>query len=513
MNNSIYKSCLGIVLLLSCMLSGNAQEQKLAAFFKRLEKTRQFSGNVLVAENGKIIFRGSYGYADFESREPNRASTTFPIASISKTLAATAILQLTEQGKLTVNDPVSRHLTGFPYPDVTIRQLLSHTSGLPPYNAFFKPAFEKDSTRIFTNADFLPAAIEVKPALIYQPGSNGNYDNVNYLILSLIIEKASGEHFPDYIQKHILQPAGMKHTRFIPLSTQFNTDTLRRYAFPYLYRGMFDASPIKAKSIPYVRDYWRTYAVTGFGEYVSTVDDLLLYDQALYNNRLLNAQTLKQSFEPVRLNDGRLHPQLFGLGWEIEADSSHGKAVYHSGAATGLSSVMIRNVDKHQTVILFDNCHYNAHETGDMVMKLLNGETVATPKYSIARSYGMTLQERGAAAAKSLLQKLMKDTANYQLAESEMNQLGYDFLGTENPYHLPERHMYVQALETFKLNAELFPSSWNVYDSYGEALLKAGHTDQAEVMYRRSIELNSDNTGGKKALQGILDQKKTNDKH
>lgn len=510
---SVPKSFTGLLFLLSITVAGSAQKQaRLAAFFKRIEKTRQFSGNVLVAENGKVIFKGAYGYADFDTRQPNRINTSFPIASISKTMAATAILQLAEQGKLTVNDPVSRHLAGFPYPDVTIRHLLSHTSGLPPYNAFFKPAFEKDSTRVFTNADFLPAAIAVKPALIYTPGSNGNYDNVNYLVLALIIEKISGKAFPDYIQQHILDPAGMKHTRFIPLSTQFNTDTLRNYAFPYLYRGMFDVSPIKTKSIPYVRDYWRTYAVTGFGEYVSTVEDLLLYDQALYTNRLLRAETLQQSVEPVRLNDGKLHPQLFGLGWEVEADSTHGKAVYHSGAATGLSSVMIHNIDKNLTVILFDNCHYNAHETGDQVMKLLNGDRVEKPKYSIARAYGITLQNQGAVAAKKQLQKLMKDTLNYRLSESEINQLGYDFLGTDNPYRLPERHLYAQALETFKLNTELFPNSWNAYDSYGEALLMAGQLDQAEAMYRRSVELNPNSTGGKKALEKILEKKNVKSK-
>ncbi len=513
MKTFIFKSCFGLLFLLNIIQSGKAQvQEELATFFKRLEKTRQFSGNVLVAENGKVIFRGSFGYADFKSHLPNRANTAFPIASISKTLTATAVLQLAEQGKLSVSDPVSRHLADFPYPGITIAQLLSHTSGLPPYNAFFKPAAEQDPKRVFTNADFLPAAIAVKPALIYQPGSNGNYDNVNYLVLALVIEKVSGQLYPAYIQEHILHPAGMIHTRFMPLSDQFNTDTLHQYAFPHFFRGLFDVSPIRANTVPYIREYWGRFAVTGFGDYISTTDDLLLYDQALYDNRLLKAQTLQQCFEPVRLNDGKLQPQLFGLGWEMEADSSHGKVAYHSGVATGLSAVIIRNIDKHQTVILFDNCHYNAHETGDLAMKLLNGEPVAPPRYSIARLYGISLKNQGPAAAKALLQKLVKDTANYQLSEDEINQLGYDFLGTENTYHLPERQLYPQALETFKLNTVLFPASWNTFDSYGEALLKTGQPDKAAIMYQRSIQLNPDNKAGKKALEAILDKKKATQK-
>ena len=108
--------------------------------------------------------------------------------------------------------------------------------------------------------------------------------------------------------------------------------------------------------------------------------------------------------------------------------------------------------------------------------------------------------------------KLKKDTVNYQLSEEEMNQLAYDFLGTENPYHLPERHLYPEALETLKLNTELFPSGWNTFDSYGEVLLKAGLPDQAAAMYERSIQLNLGNQGGKKALEMIRNQKKINDK-
>jgi CubicO group peptidase (beta-lactamase class C family) len=507
MKHTNLKSCFGTLLILLLTINVQAQEVKrLDAFFKRLEKTRQFSGNVLVAKDGKIVYRGSFGYADYKERLPNQPTTAFPIASMSKTLTATAILQLAEQGKLAVTDPVSRYLTGFPYPEVTIRHLLSHTSGLPPYNTFFKPILAKDPGKVFTNADFLPAAMANKPAVIYAPGSSGNYDNVNYLVLALIIEKVSGEVYSSYIQEHILKPAGMTHTRFMALSDQFNSDTLRNYAFPHIYASQSDEFPIRANTVPYIREYWGRYAVTGFGDYISTVDDLLLYDQAFYDGRLLKAQTLKKIFEPVRLNDGKLHPQLFGLGWEIEADSSQGKSVYHSGSATGLSSVIIRNIDRHQTVILFDNAHYNAHETGDQAMKLLNGQPVPLPKYSIARLYAISLKKHGAEKAKSLLQKLKRDTVNYLLSEEEMNQLGYDFLGTDNPYHLPERHLYPEALTTLKLNTELFPSSWNAFDSYGEVLLKAGQRDKAAAMYERSLQLNPKNEGGKKALETIRNQ-------
>lgn len=477
--------------------------QKLNLFFTQLVNNQKFSGNVLVAQQGKIVYEKSVGYANFSAKTPNTKGIYFPIASISKTLTATGILQLMEQGKVKITDPVGKYLPNFPYPQITIRHLLSHSSGLPPYNAYFNPIKVKDPNKIFTNADFLPAMVAGRNPLIYQPGEKGNYDNVNYIVLALLIERLSGMSYADYIQRKILEPAGMKHTKFLLLSQQFNTDTLPHFAYPHQYLHSYDENPTRSNTIPYVQSYWKTFALSGFGDYISTIYDLLQYDKALYSNRLLKQETLRQAFEPVTLTTGKPHPELFGLGWEMEKDTSLGKTIYHSGAATGLSCVMIRNITKHQTVILFDNTHFNAHATGTNVLKILNGQRVEPPKNSIAHVYGLTLLKKGAIAAKTELNELRKDTLNYYLDEEEINQLGYDFLGTSNPYHLPESHKYVEALETLKLNTQLFPSSWNAYDSYGEALLAAGKKEEAAVMYEKSIQLNPNNKGGMKALEEI----------
>jgi tetratricopeptide (TPR) repeat protein len=138
---------------------------------------------------------------------------------------------------------------------------------------------------------------------------------------------------------------------------------------------------------------------------------------------------------------------------------------------------------------------------------LLNGLEVNNPRKSLAKVYARVLLSSGADLARDSLYRLRNDSLNYWLSEDEMNSLGYEFLGgsnNPNPFHFPEVHKYPEAIETFRLNVELFPNSWNVYDSYGEALLAVGRKEEAIRMYKRSIELNPKNEGGKMQLEKLM---------
>lgn len=495
-----------ILLLLLCSTILTAQDKQAAfeKYFTALHENRQFSGNVLVAEKGKIIYSGTFGQADFTSSIPNTFNTSFPIASISKTITATAVLQLLEKGKLKVSDAVADHLPGFPYPAMTIQHLLSHTSGMPAYNAFVDSVNMEKPGKVFSNKDFMSRLIAAKIPPVFNPGDKGRYDNTNYIVLALIIEKLSGQSYEAYVKKNILQKAGMSETRFFSLPLQYNTPVIRNFAYPHLYLRSYDKDPVKAASVPFIKAYWGTYAFAGFGDYISTVSDMLKYDQALYSGLLLKEETLRKAFIPVKLNDGTDNPPLFGWGWEMTKDTSLGKIVYHSGAATGLSCAIVRNTSKKQTVILFDNLHYNALENAMNALRILNDRLIPLPKKSIAKVFAKTLLEEGPAAARLQLETLKKDSLNYVLDEEEINLLGYEFLSPSNPFRIPVQQKMKEALETFKINMELFPQSWNVYDSYGEALLANGQKEEAKKMYQRSIELNPGNEGGKKILEKLL---------
>lgn len=478
-------------------------KSRLEAYFLALQANQQFNGNVLVVENGKTVYERSFGYADFQQKHLNKATTQFPIASISKTLTATAILQLAQAGKLSVSDPAASFLAGFPYPDITIRHLLSHTSGLPPYNAYFDSTWKLYPESVFANSDFLAGLQQHPRTLLYSPGDKGNYDNINYIVLALIIEKVSGMSYPDYINRNILVPAGMKNTKFYPSKFQHTHAEDGKFAFPYLYPHFYSDSLVKANSIKFVVDYWRAYNFSGFGEYISTTRDLVKYDQAYRAGVLLNPSILQEAYQPVLLNSGKNNSANFALGWQVEVDTTFGKIVYHGGAATGLSCVLLRNISREQTIVIFDNTHPNAHEIGTRALHILNGVSVPYPKKSIARIYGRILIDNGPKAAKDSLDIMRKDSMNFYLSEDELNLLGYDFLGginNPNPFRFPEAHKYEEALETFGLNVLLFPESWNTYDSYGEALLVAGRREEAIAMYKKSIALNPGNEGGKRVL-------------
>lgn len=501
----MYKNIFICCLLFTVIsVSAQSKRQAIDQYFKALVKNQQFSGSVLVVEDNKIVYENTFGYADMLKRTPLTKNISFPVASISKLFTATAILQLKEKGLLRVSDPVVMHLSGFPYTGITIRHLLSHTSGLPPYNAFFDKFRKEQPGKTFTNSDFMAGVLSNKQTLIYQPGEKGNYDNINYLVLALIIEKVSGETYENYISKHILRPAGMNATSYFPLTGQFNQAEIKNYAYPHVFLRLYDTVPVRSNTIPYVREYWHSYGFNGFADYVSTISDLWKFDKAIRSNKLLKQETLDEAYMPVALNNGNSNPELFGLGWEVEQDSSSGKMVYHSGAAMGLSSNLLRNLKKNQTVIIFDNMHFNAHENAGNIMRLLNGRKVDMPRRSIAKVYGSVLLSKGAVAAREVLENLRKDSVNYYLSEDEMNSLGYDFIGNANPYHLPEKHFIREAVETMKTMVALFPNSWNAYDSYAEALLADGQKQEAIKMYQQSLQLNPDNGNAKKVLEKLL---------
>lgn len=409
----------------SLPLRGQDRLADLNKYFSTLEMNGQFNGGILVAEKGVVLFKKGVGFAELSTRTENKINTRFPIASLSKTITATAILQLAEAKKLTPADFVTTFLPQFPYPKITIQHLLSHTSGLPPYNAYFDSIRKLYPDTVFTNDDFMRGlAANTKP-LLYEPGSKGNYDNINFIVLALIIEKITGMHHANYITDNILKPAGMTQTIYMP-STQLYTKTFSfPFAYPYLYPHKYSDKIIKASEVPYIVNYWSSYNFSGFGNYVSTISDLLKYDEAYYNGSLLTQEVINQAFEPVKLNDGKNNSANFGLGWQIYRDSSFGKVVYHNGNATRLSCILLRNISRHQTIIIFDNIHNNnSQDLAFKILKILHGINVPLLRKSLAEEYARVLVKEGAAIARKTLFNLIADTLHYQLSEDEMNLIG-----------------------------------------------------------------------------------------
>ena len=487
--------CLFLIAAISGTATAQDKAKTLAQYFTALAANNRFNGNILVAENGKVVYEHSFGYADLSTKRPNTALSTFPIASITKTITATAILQLKEKGKLQINDPVTKFLPDFPYPNITIRHLLSHTSGFPDYVQLFFKIIDQHPDTVFTNKDIIPAAIAGKLPLNFQPGDEFSYNNANFNILALIVEKLSGEPYETYLARHIFQPAGM---RSISSSEFFSREDKH---LSKLYRYRYTWSPALEKPDT-AAEFHRLYNLNlkGHGDMITTARDLLQYDEALYSGKLLNEATLKEAFTPVKLSNGKDNAQHYGLGWGTRYDSAFGESVLHTGGIAGLRCILLRDISKHQTVIVFDNTGNDTYSMAFQALSILNGITPLKPAKSGVRDYAIALAKDGSTGGNKMLAKIEKDTAHYVLEEEALNELGYDFLNAG---------MDAAAYEVFKNNVRLYPGSWNVYDSYGEVLAKMGKKEEAISMYKKSIDLNGDNDNGRKVLTRLTEQTDT----
>ena len=498
-----------LVLTVHCMeIKAQAVAGRLDSLFTAPGNFENLNGNVLIAENGKIIYQRSFGFANFEKKKPNDKASSFNIGSNTKTFTSTAILQLKGKGKLRLDDPFKKYFPLFPYPSITIHHLLTHTSGLSDFDMYFA-VLKDEPNKILTNEDIIPSIIKYNKPLKFQPGDDFNYCNTNFELLALLVEKISGLTYPDYLKKFIFLPAGMLHsyTQNDPQKTR-DSNLVINYMPANLYSGSYtntDSTPRPMlKQIVY-----NLGGLIGDGGIISTVQDMLHYDNALYNGKLLKTSTLEEAYTPMRLNTGKDYHMFkdlqlgwihYGLGWMVDVDSSMGRIISHGGHYPGLWSAFLRNTSKRQTIIIFDNTDWSGADLiSRMALDILNNKPIVNvlKKKSLASVYGQSLLVKDADIAFSKLVELKDDTVHYILRELDLNALGYQ---------LQDGGYIKQALETFKVNTLLFPSSANVYDSYGDALAGRGEKDGAAIMYKKSSLLNPKNEAEKTKLKKLMEQ-------
>lgn len=490
---------LAIIVLQSNIVFAQNETKEIHNYFEKLHTFNQFNGNYIVAKNEKIICEKSLGFGDLDKKLALNKNAQFPIASISKTFTAIAILQLKQKSKLKLDDAVQKYLPTFPYTDITIRHLLSNTSGLVDYYNLFDSIMIQFPDKLITNSDIIPAFIQYKTPLNFVPGERFQYNNINFCLAALIVENVSGLSFGEYLKQYIFYPAKMKNS-VVPVNKNImQIKQVECYSFPNLY----------SMSLQNVKTISRNFKIEernnfyGNGGIVSTATDLYKFDQALYNGSLLGTQELEEAFTAMKLNNGKTATyQLdekqvaYGLGWEIYTDENNGKVVFHDGSLTGLTSILVRNISKQQTIILLENTGTNAvFPASNAILNILNQQPYKPVTKNFTRLYGSTLVKNGISEAKKLLTKFLNNPEKYNVTEREINSLGYELL---------RQNKKTEALETFSSNTKVFPKSWNAFDSYGEALLLNNQKEEAVKMYQKSLELNPDNENGKKVLQKIM---------
>jgi len=486
------------LILVTSILTVSVSGQKINDLFTTLTKNDLYNGSVLISESGKNIFSNFYGFSNAEKKEKITEKSQFPIASVSKTFTAIAILQLKQKGKLKLDEPVQKYLQDFPYPNISIRHLLSNTSGLTEYYHLFDNVVKEQPEKIISNADIIPTLIQNKIPLSFSPGDKWEYNNVNFCLAALIVEKISGISFRDYLEKNIFKPAKMNDS-FLPENRRIKSpNQVELYSYPNMY----------STNLVNIKDLKETFLIFeksnfyGNGGIVSTALDLQKYQNALFKYQLLDKKELEEALTPAKLNDGKIASYRFdekeiayGLGWEMYTDESNGKIVFHDGSITGLTSILIHNIDKNQTVVLLSNTASSVFAVSNAVLQLINDKPYVVPVQNLSRVYGSLLESGSKEKANQLIEEYLKNPGSYEATERDFNRLGYQFLRLQKNDN---------SLQTFASATLIFPKSANIYDSYGEALLKCGKKEDAIKMYQKSIELNPDNENGKKVLKELL---------
>ncbi len=342
---SILLACLITVVYTSCAQDRSSQ---LDSLFNKLYEENDFTGNVLIAENGKPIFQKSYGQAFREKNIDLNSETVFELASVSKQFTAMGIMILKKQGKLSYDDNLRRFISELPYTNITIRHLLQHTSGLPDYFQFTQPHW--DSTKIMTNDDIISIMEKHHPPVLFAPGEKWEYSNTGYALLASVIERASGKSFQEFLSENIFKPLGMNRTRVY--RKRFEKSTIDNYAYGYVKNDagtyvMADSLPETAAMV-YSMD-----GVYGDGVVNSTAGDLLKWDQALYTDKLVSNAMMAEAFADAILNNGQT--SNYGFGWLLMNSAEIGRYFFHGGGWPGYSTWLERHPRDNKTIILLAN--------------------------------------------------------------------------------------------------------------------------------------------------------------
>ena len=315
-------------------VAASAAEQPLTAQARKIVQAyidrNEFSGTVLVAKDGKPVFREGFGFANRELNVPMTPESVLRLGSITKQFTSASILQLAEQGKLSIDDPVSKYYAAAPaaWSKITVRHLLTHRSGIPSYTGL-PGFFEKQSMFARTPAEIVELTQNMP--LEFEPGAQHAYNNTGYVLLGYIIEKASGQTYADYLQQHIFTPLGLKHTGYDDTRTLLPN----RAAGYGVDDGVWFNSDYISMTLPHAA-----------GSLYSNVDDLLTWQEALFSGKVISPA----SFAAMTTDSGNGYG--FGIG---TGDFQGHKSIRHSGGIPGFSTYMSRFPDDGMTFIVLSN--------------------------------------------------------------------------------------------------------------------------------------------------------------
>ena len=465
--------------------SGQDKARKIDALISRYSQYGQFNGSALVADNGKVIYKKGFGLASMEWNIPNEPDTKFRLGSITKQFTATLILQLVEQGKIKLDGKLSDYLPDYRKDTgsrVTVHNLLSHTSGIPSYTSL-PGFFENVSRNPFKVDEFIKRY--ASNDLEFEPGTKFVYSNSGYFLLGAIIEKITGKPYEQVLKENIFDPLAMKNSGYDHWGAIISKRSIGYTKTP---RG-YETAPYLDMSIPYAA-----------GSLYSTVEDLYLWDQALYGDKILTAKSKELMFKPNLDN--------YGYGFvmrkiSLGPNKLEVPVIQHNGGINGFSTTIVRLVNDKRLIVLLDNTERGQYldKIASNIASILYDQPYEAPKQSIADTLLKTILGKDFASAITQYRQLKAGSAasQYDFGETELNTLGYQLL---------QMQKVTDAIEIFKLNVAAYPQAFNAYDSLGEGYMVHGDKELAIANYKKSLELNPQNVNATAKLAELATERK-----
>ena len=469
-----------VFLLLAISSTSFAQDKvtKIDDLVKRFNELGQFNGTILVAENGRVIYKKGFGYANMEWKIPNDVDTKFRLGSLTKQFTSTLILQLVEQGKIKLDGKITDYLPDYRKDTgdrITIHQLLNHTSGIPSYTD--QPGFIQSVSRNpYTVAEFVKTY--TSGDLQFEPGTKFSYNNSGYFLLGAIIEKLTGKTYAEAVRDNIFVPLGMKNSGYDTPSVLIPK---RASGYSKTPAGYANAAYLDM-SIPY-----------SAGSLYSTVEDLYLWDQALYGDKLLTAKSKELMFTPGLQDYG------YGIGIRDSelGDKTKVKTIEHSGGINGFSTFMMHFVaDKHMVVVLDNTGQFRFLRPMIIsVANILYDKPYETAKLQVGELVLKVANEKDVQTAIKQYRDLKASgTKDYDFSQGQLPSAAFQLLRSNRAK---------DAIELFKLNIEMVPQASKTYENLAEAYVATGEKDSAITNYKKSIELDPKNTSAIEALKRL----------
>jgi CubicO group peptidase (beta-lactamase class C family) len=461
--NSKKLAILFICLIIAKLIFAQDKKAKLSEIMNAYHNYNMFDGAVLVAENGKVIYKDAFGLANREWNIPNKTDTKFMIGSVSKPLTATLMLIQVQKGLIDLDKTIEDYLPEFknkPAAKVTIRQLLSHTSGIPNYD-IIKDFFPRISRQYFTRADYIKVFMDAP--LAFTPGTHYAYSSWGYFTLGYIMERVTGKSYAQLMSDDIFKKLNMNnsgsyyHTQIVPN---------RATGYDYSFGGYTSAD---------FRDQSNTM---GTGDIYSTVEDLFKFHMALSDNTLLNEKLTAEMFTPG------IELAQYGYGWfnkqfkYTPTDSVFSN--FHLGMTEGFISFMRRIPSTKSFVVIL--CNSSPTDffgiTGNLYKVLYNKPV--NLKQPVQKKMETYIQQVGVVNAIKEYKKMKADSAHYYIDWISMNFIAQQLLDLKR---------YEEAKVISENNVNEFPDKDLIMVTMGNIYLKLNKKEDAIRFYKKALQI------------------------